>query len=67
MDMNIVVIPWRRGDTISSWDEMCAMIVERFGLPGSNFTTKITEHNMTFEFKDAKDATMCRLLLSEQL
>ena len=65
--MNEVSVPWRQGDTISSWNEVCAQIVERFGLPGDKYTTEVSADWMGFKFKDEKDALMCRLMISERL
>jgi hypothetical protein len=49
------------------WNETCAMVLEQFGLPGERYTSHPTENEMTFKFFNEKDATMCRLLLSERL
>jgi hypothetical protein len=49
------------------WDETCAMVLEQFGLPGERYTSHPTENKMMFKFFNEKDATMCRLLLSERL
>lgn len=65
--MNEVAVPWRQGDTISSWNEVCAQIVERFGLPGDKYTTEVSADWMGFKFNDEKDALMCRLMISERL
>jgi hypothetical protein len=49
------------------WNETCAMVLEQFGLPGERYTSHPTENKMMFKFFNEKDATMCRLLLSERL
>jgi hypothetical protein len=49
------------------WHETCAIIAEHFGLPGDRYTSHPTEDNMVFKFYDDRDATMCRLLISERL
>jgi len=45
-----VRIPWKKGDTISDWDETCAWAMEQFGLPGDKFTTHPTVDYMDFYF-----------------
>lgn len=49
------------------WNETCASVLEVFGLPGQRFYYKPYPDFMTFTFKTAKDADLCRLLLSEKL
>lgn len=56
-----VRIPWKKGDTINTWDETCAWAIENFGLPGDRFTTHPTEHYMDFFFKDERDAIVFEL------
>lgn len=51
-------IPW--------WNECCAMVLEIFGLPGDRFMYHPYEEYMIFEFVSEKDATTCKLLLSER-
>ena len=65
MDLN-VRIPWQSQSNLW-WNETCALIVEHFGLPGDRFTSHPQEDEMSFLFKSEKDATMCRLLISERL
>ena len=52
-------VPW--------WNECCALVLEVFGLPGHRFVYKPYEDYMTFIFESAKDADLCRILLSERL
>ena len=49
------------------WNETCALVLEHFGLPGTKYTSHPETDQMTFRFNNEKDATMCRLLLSERL
>lgn len=49
------------------WNELCASIVERFGLPGDRYVTEVCEHWMKFNFKNDQDGTMCKIFLSEYL
>jgi hypothetical protein len=58
---HLVRIPWKHGDTISSWNEVCASAIEQFGLPGNKFITHPTEEYMDFMFKDEKDAIVFNL------
>ena len=52
-----VRIPWRKGDTISSWNETCVWAMETFGLPGNqNYTCHVTENYMDFYFVNEQDA-----------
>ena len=51
-----VNIPWKRGDTISNWDEKCIFAIETFGLPGLKYITHLTEDSMDFIFMEEKDA-----------
>jgi hypothetical protein len=71
MDLNVVKVKWNHEQDpyVSNawWNETCALIMERFGLPGDRYNTCVTENYMDFIFNDQKDATMCRLFLSERL
>ena len=49
-------IPWKKGDTIISWDETCAWAIEQFGLPGDKFETHATKDYMDFYFHKEEDA-----------
>ena len=51
-----VRIPWKKGDTITSWNETCAWAIEQFGLPGEKFVTHPREEYMDFLFFDERDA-----------
>ena len=52
---------------LSQWNEVCANIVERFGLPGGKYTTEVTEDYMNFNFVDEQDGLMCQLLVSDHV
>lgn len=56
-----VEIPWRKGDTINAWDEVCINIIEKYGLPGYKYKTQVTVDFLTFYFKDECDALWFRL------
>jgi hypothetical protein len=63
--MNIIQIPWTGYQSNIWWNNVCADVVEHFGLPGNKYTTEVSENAMKFCFRDEKDALMCRLLVSE--
>ena len=64
--MHEVFIPWESvGDNHPTWNEICARVVERFGLPGGRFHSVPSNQWMAFYFKDEKDALMCKMMLSE--
>ena len=56
-----VRIPWKIGDTVTDWNEVCARAIELFGLPGNKFTTHLTEDHLDFIFNDEKDAILFEL------
>ena len=62
--MDQIIVPWENQSDIW-WNETCARIMEHFGLPGDRYTTEINPDCMFFNFKDSKDALLCRLLISE--
>lgn len=67
MDQNRVIkLSWE-GQGNYWWNEVCADVVEVFGLPGNRFTSHPTPNHMIFYFKNKKDADMCRILLSEKI
>jgi hypothetical protein len=43
------------------------MVLEHFGLPGDKYTSHPTENAMSFIFHDAKDALLCKILLSDRI
>ena len=51
------------GDTVSLWTEKCATIIEAFGLPGDKYFTSVTEDYMLFNFIEAEDAVMAKLMI----
>lgn len=48
-----------------TWTELCAVVLERFGLPGNLYTTEITADYMIFNFKTAEDALIAKLTLGD--
>jgi hypothetical protein len=43
------------------WNEALARVVEVFGLPGVRYITDVTINNMTFWFRDHRDALLFKL------
>ena len=60
-----VWINWQHPDM--PWTEICAKVMEVFGLPGHRYTTHPTTHFMTFTFKSERDRVLCEILLSEYI
>ena len=63
---NTVTVTWNNQNGFW-WVETCAVVVEVFGLPGNRYETKPSHDAMFFDFKNKKDADLCRILLSERL
>jgi hypothetical protein len=64
--VNEVYIPWKKvRDRDPEWNEICAKVVERFGLPGDRYTSHPAEDWMIFKFKNDHDTLVCKMLLSE--
>lgn len=62
----IVKVDWSHGINVAyGWNEACAKVLGVFGLPGDRFYYRPKEDFMIFIFKSAKDAKLCRILLSE--
>ena len=61
-----IVIPWQ-GQNNVWWNEICADVVEVFGLPGNKFTYHPRYEDMAFIFENKKDHDLCRILLSEYI
>jgi hypothetical protein len=63
---HIVVVDWNHGINVAyGWNEACAKVLSVFGLPGGKFYYRPKEDYMIFIFRSAKDAKLCRILLSE--
>ena len=63
-------LPWRsritwRPDGPMSWNEVCAQIVEDFGLPGDRYVTDVGLYDMGFVFKNPQDLLLFKLKWSE--
>ena len=62
-----IKINWTDEQGTIWWNETCAMVLETFGLPGEKYIYKPYINYMLFEFKDERDAFMCKLLLSDRI
>jgi hypothetical protein len=49
------------------WNEVCADIMEVFGLPGDRYTSHPCEDCMLFRFKSKKDYNLCKILISDKI
>jgi hypothetical protein len=61
-----IVVAWHNQDNLW-WNETCAMVLEVFGLPGDRYVSKPEHDYMSFTFKNEKDASLCKILLSDRL
>jgi len=59
-----VSVSWKDGDTMMSWNEKCAWVIENVGLPGHRYVYHATWHNMTFSTKTEEDACFIALKCS---
>ena len=62
-----IKINWTNEQGTIWWNETCEMVLETFGLPGQKYIYTPEYDFMIFEFKDERDAFMCKLLLSDRL
>jgi len=53
-DKYVVRIHWQNYN--QNWNEICAIAVDYFGLPGDKFTTSVCKDYMDFRFTDEIDA-----------
>ena len=45
-----IKIYWKKGDTLSAWDEKCIELIEMFGLPGGRYVTSFCEDFLEIKF-----------------
>lgn len=62
---HIIWVEWKQ--PLMPWNEICAKVMEVFGLPGHRYTTHPSTHYMAFKFNSEKDRVLCEILLSEYL
>jgi hypothetical protein len=65
-EQNNIYVHWN-GQSGFWWNDTCALVLEVFGLPGGRYESHPEQDFMRFTFKTAKDADLCRILLSERL
>jgi hypothetical protein len=54
-----MILNWLYHDhEMQRWNHMLADIVQQFGLPGDRYVTEITTEDMTFWFRDHRDALL---------
>ena len=56
-------IVWHPGSM--SWNEICAQVVEQFGLPGDRYITEVGLLDIGFVFKNPQDLLLFKLKWSE--
>lgn len=61
--MTEVRVDWQVGNYVPPWNEMWISILERFGLPGDKYETKLTDDHLIFQFKDFEDAVIAKLMI----
>lgn len=65
---HLVTLPWKSsGKEVTPWNDVCADIIEVFGLPGNRFMSHATPDSMTFYFKTEYDASLCKVLISDKI
>ena len=64
--MNNIHIPWKNQSNLH-WNDLCAQVVEHFGLPGERYISQPEEDWMIFSFYNEQDYLMCKMLLSEHI
>lgn len=47
------------------WNEICAEVIEQFGLPGGRYVTNVGSFYMQFYFKTEQDLLLFKLKWSE--
>ena len=52
-------------DASMPWNEICAQVVEQFGLPGNRYITDVGLFDMSFTFQDQQDLLLFKLKWSE--
>lgn len=66
--MNEVYVPWTKArDQDPEWNEVCALMIKKFGFPGDRYISRPEDRGMVFEFKSQQDSLLCKLALSEYI
>lgn len=63
---HLLRLPWNGQDNYW-WNEVCADIMEVFGLPGEKYVSHPTPNYMDFYFKSTKDLEFCKILISDKV
>ena len=58
-----IKIDWEIRDGYDSWNEICTVVIEKFGLPGEKYTTELSNDCMIFNFKEPEDALLAKLTI----
>jgi len=58
-----IKIDWEIRDGHDSWNEICTVVIEKFGLPGEKYTTELSNDYMIFNFKEPEDALLAKLTI----
>lgn len=61
-----ITIPWKN-QSATWWNESCAQVIDHFGLPGGKYNTEVGADAMHFDFKDDRDALLCKIMISDQI
>lgn len=65
--MNKVLLDWLPKEEDIEWNNPLIWLLEVFGLPGDRYMCRPTNNVIEITFKSDKDATLCRIMLSEKL
>ncbi len=61
-----IKIDWGIGDGYGEpWNEICAVVIEKFGLPGGRYITEVSNQHMIFYFKEQEDQLIAKLTLGD--
>lgn len=61
-----IYVGWSIGDAYGDpWNEICARMIEKFGLPGDKYITEVSNTQMIFYFKELEDAFIAKLTLGD--
>lgn len=58
-------IGWEPFTPTKSWNDICADVVEQFGLPGDRYVTSADFYSMDFYFRTEQDLLLFKLQWSE--
>jgi hypothetical protein len=64
--VHVISVPWQNQKEYW-WNDICADIMDVFGLPGGRYTSHPSHDKMDFYFKSERDADLCKILISEKI